>query len=159
MRGLRRSAPLTPLAAALITAASVLALDQLTKWWAAATLPGKPIVVLDGFFQLRYFTNPGAAFSMLPGAGGVIALVAIAVAVFIVVVAAKVETRWEAIALGLVLGGALGNLTDRVFRGAGLLDGKVVDFIDFSFFPAFNVADSAITLGAIAAVIIAFFVE
>jgi signal peptidase II len=159
VRGLRGSATLTPLRAALATAGVVLLVDQLTKWWASAVLPGDPVVVVDGFLQFRYVTNPGAAFSMLPGAGGIIALVAIAVAVFIVVVARRVETRLEAISLGLVLGGAIGNLLDRVFRGSGLLDGEVVDFIDFSFFPAFNVADSAITIGAIMAVVVAFLLE
>jgi signal peptidase II len=57
--------------------------------------------------------------------------------------------------LGLVLGGAIGNLIDRIFRGPGLLDGEVVDFIDFDFFPTFNVADSAITIGAVLAVLLA----
>ena len=68
--------------------------------------------------------------------------------VVIVLVIRKVERGYDAVALGLVLGGAIGNLLDRIFRGDGLLDGRVVDFLDFSFFPAFNVADSAITVGA-----------
>ena len=66
----------------------------------------------------------------------------------ITLVIRKVERPYDAVALGLVLGGATGNLIDRLLRGDGLLDGKVVDFLDFSFFPAFNVADSAITVGA-----------
>jgi len=140
----------------LAVAAGVVALDQLVKWWVVATLPGKPIVLVDEFLQLRYVTNKGAAFSMLDGSGSIIALVAIAAAVFIFLVAGRIEVRGEAVALGLVLGGAVGNLLDRVFRGSGLLDGGVVDFIDFSFFPAFNVADSAITIGAGLALIFAF---
>ncbi len=75
---------------------------------------------------------------------------------FIFALAGKVERRREVAALALVLGGALGNLIDRIFRGDGLLDGGVVDFIDLSFFPAFNVADSAITIGAGLALLYAF---
>lgn len=141
---------------ALTVGAAVLAFDQLVKWWVVATLPGQPVVLIDGFLQLRYVTNFGSAFSIVEGFGSVIALVAIATAVFIFLIAVKVESTGEAVALGLVLGGALGNIVDRVFRGDGFLDGGVVDFVDFSFFPAFNVADSAITIGAILALWFAF---
>lgn len=141
---------------ALVTAAGVVLADQLVKWWVVATLPGDPITVIPDFLVLRYLTNKGAAFSMLEGFGSVIALVAIAAAVFIFLVAGHVTVRGEALALGLVLGGAVGNLIDRIFRGPGLLDGGVIDFVDFSFFPAFNVADSAITVGAALALWFAF---
>lgn len=145
-----------PRAAALVAGSVVVVVDQLTKWWAAAVLPGDPIVLIEDFLQLRYLTNSGAAFSMLEGWGSIIALLAIAVSVFIVILVRSVPHRPEAVALGLVLGGAIGNLIDRVFRGDGLLDGEVIDFVDFSFFPAFNAADSAITIGAILALILAF---
>lgn len=151
-----RSTALNTRRLSLAVGAAVLLADQLVKWWVVSTLPGKPIVVVDGFLQLRYVTNFGAAFSLLDGFGSIVALVAIAAAVFIFLVARKVARRGEAVALGLVLGGALGNLTDRVFRGEGLLDGGVVDFVDFSFFPAFNLADSAITIGAALALWFAF---
>ena len=141
---------------ALTVAVVVLVVDQLTKWWVVATLPGKPIVLVEGFLQFRFVSNSGAAFSLLDGFGSVIGLIAIAAAVFIFLVAVKVESTGETVALGLVLGGALGNLADRAFRGDGFLDGGVVDFVDFSFFPAFNVADSAITIGAILALWFAF---
>jgi signal peptidase II len=140
---------------ALSVGAAVLLADQLTKWWAIEALSDGPVTVVDGFLSLRYVTNPGAAFGMLPGAGSIIALAAIAAVVFIVVVVRSVDLRGEAVALGLVMGGALGNLCDRVFRGGGLLDGEVVDFVDFDFFPAFNVADSAITIGALLALLLA----
>jgi len=126
----------------------VVLVDQLVKWWVVSTLPGKPIVLIDGVLQLGYVTNSGAAFGLLRGAGSVIALVAIATTVGIVMAMGRLPGRVESIAMGLVLGGAMGNLGDRLFRGAGLFDGRVVDFIDFRFFPAFNVADSAITIGA-----------
>ena len=154
-----RLPPLTPRLLAFVIAAGVIVADQLTKWWAVATLPGDPIVVIDGFFQLRYHTNTGAAFGMFPGAGSIIALLAVAAAVVIVLLVRELSGTLENIAMGLVLGGAVGNLIDRVFRGDGLLDGGVVDWVDFSFFPAFNVADSAITVGAGVAIIVAFLLE
>ena len=144
---MRVGASLKPLRWALLTASGVLAADQLTKWWAATALPGAPITVIDGFLDLRYIENTGASFSMLQGAGSLIAVVVIAVIVFIVMLVRHIGNTPEAVALGLVLGGAIGNLADRLFRGPGLFYGAVVDFIDISFFPAFNVADSAITVG------------
>ena len=150
------SATLTNRRLALSVATGVLAVDQLTKWVVVSTLPGDPIVLVDNFLQLRYVLNTGAAFSLLEGWGSVIALVAIAAAVFMFLVAVNVDSTGEVVALGLVLGGALGNLIDRVFRGDGFLDGGVIDFVDFSFFPAFNVADSAITIGAVLALWFAF---
>lgn len=141
---------------ALTVAAAVIVVDQLTKWWVVATLPGKPVVLVDGFLQFRFVSNSGAAFSLLDGFGSVIGLVAIAAVVFIFVVAVRVNSTGETVALGLVLGGAIGNLADRAFRGDGFLDGGVVDFVDFSFFPAFNAADSAITIGAVLALWFAF---
>ncbi|OFW66658.1 MAG: signal peptidase II [Actinobacteria bacterium RBG_16_68_21] len=156
MRGLRRLAPLSPLSTALGAAGSIVLADQLTKWWVVSWLRIHPIDLFGGVLELHYVTNSGAAFSMLQGAGSLIALAAVALAVFIFLVVRKVENRVEALALGLVLGGALGNLADRFFRGPGLLDGRVVDWVDFSFFPAFNVADSAITIGAAMALIVAF---
>jgi signal peptidase II len=134
----------------------VIAFDQITKWLVVERLSDGPYVLIEGFLRLRLVRNPGAAFGLLPGAGSIIALVAIAAAVAIFLVAGRLEGRWEALALGLVLGGAIGNLIDRVFRGPGLFDGKVVDFVDFDFFATFNVADSAITLGAGLAVVLAF---
>jgi len=139
-----------------VVAAGVVLLDQLTKWWVVATLPGDPIVVWEGVFQLRYIQNPGSAFGMFPGAGGFLGVAAVVAAVVIVIVVRRLERPVEKIAMGLVLGGAVGNLIDRLFRGSDLLDGKVVDWIDFDFFPAFNVADSAITIGAGLALLVAF---
>lgn len=137
-----------PLHLSAAAAAGVLTLDQLTKWWASEALQDAPVVLIDGFLELRYLENTGAAFSLLEGAGPLIALAALAIIGFVMVLMRRIEARPEAVALGLVMGGALGNLTDRVFGGPGLLDGGVVDFVDFSFFPAFNLADSAITIGA-----------
>lgn len=83
-------------------------------------------------------------------------MIAIGVAVMIFYMLGDASRRIEALALGLVLGGALGNLIDRIFRGSGLLDGAVVDFIDFSFFATFNVADMAINIGVLVLLIAVF---
>lgn len=148
---------MSPLRRSLVVAGAIVVADQLTKWWVVSTLPGKPITLIDGFLDLRYVLNSGASFSMLQGAGSILALLVIAIIVFMVLMARKLESTPEAVALGLVLGGAVGNLLDRVFRGDGWFDGAVVDFVDFSFFPAFNVADSAITVGAGLILLLAFF--
>ena len=147
---------LTPRRLALIIAATVIGLDQLTKWWALQALDDGPVGLIDGFLQFRLVFNSGGAFSMFPGGGAVIALGAMAAVVVIVLMVGTIPVRPEAAALGLVLGGAFGNLLDRILRGDGWLDGKVVDFVDFDFFPTFNLADSAITVGAILALLLAF---
>jgi signal peptidase II len=140
---------------ALAVASVIIVVDQLTKWWAVAALSDGPIVLIEGFLQFRLVRNPGGAFGSLPGAGPLIALAALAAVMVIVLVVHRLTGRWESVAMGLVLGGAIGNLIDRVARGPGLLDGKVIDFVDFDFFPTFNLADSAITIGAILAVLVA----
>lgn len=134
----------------------VVVLDQLTKWWASNALADGPIVVVDGFFQFRLTFNTGASFSLFSGGGQIVAVIAIGVAVMIFYMLGDASRRIEALALGLVLGGALGNLIDRIFRGSGLLDGAVVDFIDFSFFATFNVADMAINIGVLVLLIAVF---
>jgi signal peptidase II len=145
---------------ALVVAAAVIVADQLVKWWVVAAMQvGEIHSLVPGVLYLHRVENSGAAFGLLPGAGSFIALGAIAAAVLILIVVNRLEGRLETVAIGLVLGGALGNLIDRFFRGPGLLDGKVVDFLRFDFwesFPAFNVADSAITVGACVAVLAAF---
>ncbi|MFQ5948318.1 MAG: signal peptidase II [Acidimicrobiia bacterium] len=148
-----RSIAVTLRRIAFAVAATVVILDQATKAWAQGTLPGDPIVIIDGFFRFRFVTNSGAAFGLLRGAGSLLALAAIIAAVLIAIAVRSLDRRLEAVALGMVLGGAIGNLMDRVFRGDGFLDGRVIDWIDFSFWPTFNLADSAITIGAVLAVL------
>ena len=138
-------------------AAGVIALDQLTKWWALQALADGPIVLIEDFLQLRLLFNTGASFSILTNAGPILAIVAFGVVGLIVWLLGEASRSIEAVALGLVLGGAIGNLLDRVFRGDGFLDGAVVDFIDFSFFATFNVADAAINIG-VALLLIATFI-
>jgi signal peptidase II len=150
-----RFPPLTTRRLALAIAAGVVLLDQSTKWVAVRSLADGPVPLIDGFLQFRLVENPGSAFSLLRGGGPVLAVIAMAAVVFIVFVAGRLSSSAEASAMGLVLGGAVGNLVDRVFRAEGFLDGRVIDFIDFDFFPTFNAADSAITIGAILAVLLA----
>jgi signal peptidase II len=122
-------------------------LDQLTKVWAVAALSDSPIDIFGEVLQFRLTRNPGAAFSSFTTGGPVLGVIAAAVAVVIAALLPRIDLGIDRFALALIMGGALGNLTDRIFRGAGFLDGAVVDFISPSFFPSFNVADSAITIG------------
>jgi signal peptidase II len=141
---------------AAAVAAGVVFVDQLTKWWATTALADGPIVVVDGWLQFRLTYNTGVSFSLFSGGGQFIALIVIGVIAMIFHILGDASRRLEAISLGLILGGAVGNLLDRIFRGSGLLDGAVVDFIDFSFFATFNVADIAVNIGVVLLLIAAF---
>jgi signal peptidase II len=135
-------------------AAGVVLLDQLSKWWAVERLTDGNIDVL-WTLRFRLIGNRGSAFSLGTGLGPFFAVAAIGVAIVLVIIGRRAPTRTGAVALGLVLGGALGNLIDRIARdGDGLFGGYVVDFIDFQWWPVFNVADMAIVCGAILVVVI-----
>jgi len=130
-------------------AAAALALDQATKAWVVATLEGRPpIRVIPGVLSLNYTTNSGGAFGLGRSAPWIFAAATIVVSAVIVVAARRPMTKTNAIALGLILGGAFGNLADRALNGPGL-GGEVTDFIDIQVWPVFNVADSAIVIGAL----------
>lgn len=127
------------------TAALVLVLDQLTKLWALRALtPGDPTDVVGSLIRLNLIRNPGAAFSIGTGATWVLTLIACGVLVFILVTARRLGSVAWAWALGLLLGGSLGNLSDRLFREPGPGRGHVVDFIDYFGWFIGNVADVAI---------------
>jgi signal peptidase II len=136
-------------------AAAVLVLDVASKLVVVATIaPGEDIRVLGGLLYLTQWRNVGAAFSFAEGATLLFSLVAVVVAVVIVRTARRLYSTGWAITLGLVLGGAVGNLLDRIFRDPGFLRGGVVDFLsvfapDGRAFPVFNLADSAIVCGGI----------
>jgi signal peptidase II len=133
-------------ALALLVAASVLAVDQLTKGWALSALGSGPRP-LWGPLRLRLTWNRGAAFGL---GGALVPYLALAAAlvVLVLVLRGRLATRpLLAVALGMVLGGAVGNLADRLLRTPGGLRGPVVDFIDLQFWPVFNLADTAITIG------------
>ena len=131
------------LAVAVGVVAAVVLADQLSKRWAVDRLVSGPVHVI---WRLDFVlsTNTGSAFSLFQGATGVLMVVAIALVAVLLVLVWRAPTLLRAAILGLILGGALGNLADRLFRD---LHGGVVDFVDFHFFPSFNVADSCITIG------------
>jgi len=123
--------------------------DVVTKLLAVEFLTGRPDVeVVPGVLELHLTRNPGAAFSMATGLTVLLSVVAAAVCVVVVRTAARLRDRVWAVALGLLLGGALGNLTDRLLRSPGPLRGHVVDFLQLPHWPVFNVADSAIVVAA-----------
>lgn len=130
----------------MVIAAIVVVLDQITKHWALNTLDDRDIEVF-WTLQFNLAFNTGMAFSRGEGLGPVIAVVALVVVVFFLVRLGREGGRLAAVATGLIVGGAIGNIIDRAFRGDGILDGAVVDFIDFQWFPIFNIADMGITIG------------
>ncbi|MGY1706932.1 signal peptidase II [Geodermatophilus sp. SYSU D00697] len=145
----------------LLLAVVVLALDLGSKLLVVATIaPGEDVRVLGGVVYLTHARNTGAAFSFAEGFTVVFTLIAVAVAVVIVRTARRLSSAGWAVALGLVLGGAVGNLVDRVFRAPGFLRGGVVDFVsvfapDGRVYPIFNVADSAIVCGGVLGAVLA----
>ena len=145
----------------LSLAAAVLLVDLVTKLVVVARIePGEDIRVLGGALYLTHLRNTGAAFSFAEGFTVVFTLVALAVVVVIVRTARRLFSTGWAVTLGLVLGGAVGNLVDRVFRDPGFLRGGVVDFLsvlgpDGEMWPVFNVADSAIVCGGILGAVLA----
>lgn len=127
----------------------VWSVDQVTKVVAVRELAGRdPIALIDGILSLRLVRNPGAAFGIAGGMTALFSVIAAVVVVVIVRVARTIGSGWWALALGLMLGGALGNLTDRLFRSPGPLRGHVIDFLELPNWPVFNVADMAIVSGA-----------
>ena len=138
----------------LLIAIAVVAygIDLVTKTLAVSNLAGQPpIEVLGDFLQLRLTRNPGAAFSLGTSATFALSLISIGVVVVVLWLGRRVVSPLWAVALGLLLGGAMGNLTDRLMRAPApehLLQGHVVDFLELPNWPVFNLADSAIVLAA-----------
>jgi signal peptidase II len=141
----------------LAIAAVVLAGDQVSKALVVSNLTGHPPVrLLDGLITLQLTFNAGAAFSFGTSYTAVIALIAVGTVIVIIRTARRLESAGWAVALGLLLGGTLGNLTDRLFRAPGPLRGRVVDWINLPHFPwTFNIADSAITCAAVLIAVLA----
>ena len=129
-----------------LVAVCVLTLDQIAKFLVIENLTERqPVAVLGDFVQFYFVKNAGAAFSLGSGSTWVFAIIASAVAVFIIVFAPRIRSLAWAVLFGLLLGGNLGNLADRLFREPGFGVGHVIDFIKVQYFPAiFNVADMAI---------------
>jgi signal peptidase II len=129
-------------------AGTAYALDRVTKILAEQLLEGRePVGVISGVLQLRFTTDPGGAFGLFGGMGWLFVLISILVILVVLVASRNLASTVSSVGLGLILGGAVGNLTDRFIRGPGF-SGEVVDFIDFHVWPVFNLADSAIVIGA-----------
>lgn len=147
--------PVRRLPLALGIAAVVVVLDQLTKLWAERTLTDRdPIPVLGDFLQFRLLYNPGAAFSIGENLTWIFAIAAAIAVVVLVWYVAKPQPRGWAIALALLLGGAITHLGDRLFRAPGFARGHVVDFIDYNGWFVGNVADIALFFGAVSLILL-----
>lgn len=128
--------------------ASVVIADQASKNWALNSLSDGRTIDLVWTLRFNLVFNSGMAFSKGQGLGRLIGLLAIGVAVWLWFSLRKATSRLSVIGTSMLIGGALGNVVDRMFRGEKWLAGAVVDFIDLQWFPVFNVADSAVTVGA-----------
>lgn len=136
--------------APVLIALSVIVLDQLTKHWAVTSLGTDREIDLFWTLRLNLAFNNGMAFGQGQGFGPVIAVIATVVIVYLLVSLQTEASAMGTIGMGLLIGGAAGNLIDRLFRGDdGFLRGGVVDFIDLQWFPIFNIADIAINVGAV----------
>jgi len=138
----------------------IIAVDQITKWAVVEKLEEqRAYPVIGEFFRLYLVRNPGAAFSM--GTNATIIFSIFQLVAFLACIVLALRTRYMAGALpiGLIGGGAAGNLVDRIFREPGGMHGHVVDFLSFGSFAIFNVADAAITVGVVCYLIYAFFIE
>lgn len=131
----------------VIVAAVAVCIDQLTKTWAMSHLADGHVDHIVWTLQFNLSFNGGMAFGRAQGWGPVIAVVATLVVIGFVLTLKKSDGRLSAVAVGSIVGGALGNLGDRLFRNDAWLHGQVVDFIDFQWFPIFNVADICINVG------------
>ncbi len=140
----------------MAVAVLLLVADIVSKYLVVRELEGRtPLRLLGGILYIGVSRNSGAAFSIAQGATVLFTGVAVAVIVVIVRTARRLRSATWALSLGLLLGGATGNLLDRLFRSPGPLRGAVVDWIDFRVWPVFNFADSGIVVGGILAVILA----
>ena len=130
-------------------------LDLATKIWAVSALSHRPnIKVLGSFFQLSFARNSGAAFSFATGGTIFLSLFSLIALAVIFYYSPRITSKGWAVVLGLVMGGIIGNLIDRIFREPGLLRGHVIDWMQFPHWPIFNIADSAIVIAALISMVL-----
>jgi signal peptidase II len=130
-------------------------IDLATKTWAIANLDSRePIKLLGSFLQLTLIKNSGAAFSFATGATLFLSIFACCVVAAIAYYAPKITSKGWATVIGLALGGILGNLSDRIFREPGFFTGHVIDWIELPNWPVFNIADTAIVVATVIAVVL-----
>lgn len=135
-------------------AGAVVAVDLLTKAWASQTFVGRTVEIIPVVLSFTFTENSGAAFSFFQDAGVFLSLAALVALGLITATVWNPRPLAEVVGLGLIAGGATGNLIDRLARGSGTFDGPVIDWIQFPNFPVFNLADTAITFG-VATILIA----
>lgn len=154
--------PRRPLLVIGAVTALVVALDQLTKWWALEALT-EPIRIVDLVWtlRLRVIYNTGTAFSLTSDSGPVVSVIALGVVGFLLWSGRRQRSPWVLTAYGLVVGGTLGNMVDRLFREGndGLLGGAVIDFVDLQWFPVWNLADAALSIGITLLVVVGLFTD
>jgi signal peptidase II len=134
------------------------ALDQITKHWAVSSLNDGRVVDVLGSLRFNLSFNRGMAFSQGTGIGPIIGVIGMLVVVYLLIGMRRSSVS-GAVFVGLVAGGAAGNIVDRLFRGEGWLHGAVVDFIDLQWWPVFNIADAAICIGGALLVFTSFRTE
>lgn len=154
--GLRR-----PLLGIVGVAVAAVVVDQLTKWWAVGALEDPPRTI-DLFWTLRFrlLYNRGTAFSLTDDTGPIVSVIAVVVVALLLRSGRSQRSKLVVAGYGLVVGGTVGNLVDRLFReGDGLFGGGVVDFLDLQWFPVFNLADAELTIGIGLLLIAGFFTD
>ena len=138
---------------------AVVAVDLLTKRYAALTFKTDPVEVIPGVLDFVYTENFGASFSLFQDLGWFLSLAALVAAGIVINALRHDRPVGEVIAFGLIGGGAVGNLIDRLARGEGLTDGGVIDWIRLPNFPVFNIADSSITIAVVVLIVLAWRAE
>jgi signal peptidase II len=136
------------IAIATCSVVAIVVVDQLTKAWAVAALSDGPIGIIGRNVEFHLARNPGSAFGRFQGLTPLLAIGAIVASIFLARAVDRARDPFIVTGLILVLGGALGNFTDRIVRFPGVMRGYVIDFVRVGSFPVFNVADSCITIGA-----------
>ena len=132
----------------LLIAAIIVLLDQVSKAWALRDLADGRITHVIWTMQFNLTFNRGMAFSRGTGIGPIIGVIGLVVVVLLLLSLRRADNALTRVATGLIVGGAVGNILDRLFRGSGWMRGAVIDFIDFQWWPVFNIADMAIMIGA-----------
>jgi signal peptidase II len=132
----------------LLLSAVIVLLDQVSKAWALRDLADGRIIHVIWTMQFNLTFNRGMAFSRGTGIGPIIGVVGLVIVVLLLLSLRRADNALTRVATGLIIGGAVGNILDRLFRGYGWMRGAVIDFIDFQWWPVFNIADMAIMVGA-----------
>ncbi len=132
----------------LLISAVIVLLDQVSKAWALGVLADGRIIHVIWTMQFNLTYNRGMAFSRGTGIGPIIGVIGLVVVALLLLSLRRADNTLTRVATGLIIGGAVGNILDRLFRGSGWMRGAVIDFIDFQWWPVFNIADMAIMIGA-----------